>query len=390
MINDCQKYIDNSEICGCLALDLSRAFDMINHDILLSKLCIYGINNEALKWFSSYLDNRTQRIKLDSHMSQREKINYGVPQGSILGPLLFVLYINDLPCIVKHCDIDMYADDTSLKSHGLSILDVSEKLQNDCRLIEIWLRNNLMVVNTSKSKSMAICSYQKRASLESDIIQLNFEGTELEQVDECKILGLLIDENLSFKPQIDRICSKISSFIGLLYRIRPFVDRKCLILFYNSFILPLIDYWLNIWFSAANVHIQKVQVLQNRAARAILNVSYDTSSAFMLKELNIMSVKNRGIYQTCLLKFKVLNCEAPEYLNVFNNVQNANYVLRSNDQSLLEVPKAKTETFKKSFSYSGAALWNSLPKNIKDIDNICEFKVKLKAWLLRDTPSERC
>ena len=364
MINDCQKYIDNSEICGCLALDLSRAFDMINHD-----LCIYGINNEALKWFSSYLDNRTQRIKLGSHMSQREKIKYGVPQGSILGPLLFVLYINDLPCIVNHCDIDMYADDTSLKSHGLSILDVSEKLQNDCRLIEIWLRNNLMVVNTSKSKSMAICSYQKRASLESDFIQLNFEGTELEQVDECKILGLLIDENLSFKPQIDRICSKISSFIGLLYRIRPFVDRKCLILFYNSFILPLIDYWLNIWFSAANVHIQKVQVLQNRAARAILNVSYDTSSAFMLKELNIMSVKNRGIYQTCLLMFKVLNCEASEYLNVFNNVQNANYVLRSNDQSLLEVPTAKTETFKKSFSYSGAALWNSLPKNIKDIDN---------------------
>ena len=120
-------------------------------------------------------------------MSQREKIKYGVPQGSILGPLLFVLYINDLPCIVNHCDIDMYADDTSLKSHGLSILDVSEKLQNDCRLIEIWLRNNLMVVNTSKSKSMAICSYQKRASLESDIIQLNFEGTELEQVNECKI-----------------------------------------------------------------------------------------------------------------------------------------------------------------------------------------------------------
>ena len=107
----------------------------------------------------------------------------------------------------------------------------------------------------------------------------------------------------------------------------------------------------------------------------------------MLKELNIMSVKNRGIYQTCLLMFQVLNCEAPEYLNVFNNVQNANYVLRSNDQSLLEVPTAKTETFKKSFSYSGAALWNSLPKNIKDIDNI---KVKLKAWLLRDTPSERC
>ena len=203
----------------------------------------------------------------------------------------------------------MYADDTSLKSHGLSILDVSEKLQNDCRLIEIWLRNNRMVVNTSKSKSMAICSYQKRASLESDIIQLNFECTELEQVDECKTLGLLIDENLSFKPHIDRICSKISSFIGLLYRIRPFVDRKCLILFYNSFILPLIDYCLNIWFSAANVHIQKVQVLQNRAARAILNVSYDTSSAFMLKELNIMSVKKRCIYQTCLLMFKVLNCE---------------------------------------------------------------------------------
>ena len=268
-------------------------------------------------------------------MSQREKIKYGVPQGSILGPLLFVLYINDLPCIVNHCDIDMYADD-SLKSHGLSILDVSEKLQNDCRLIEIWLRNNRMVVNTSKSKSTAICSYQKRASLESDIIQLNFKGIELEQVDECKILGLLIDENLSFKPHIDRICSKISSFIGLLYR---------MILFYNSFILPLIDYCLNIWFSAANVHIQKVQILQNRAARVILNVSYDTSSAFMLKELNIMSVKKRGIYQTCLLMFKVLNCEAPEYLNVFNNVQNANYVLRSNDQSLLEVPKAKTEIF---------------------------------------------
>ena len=249
-------------------------------------------------------------------MSEAETVLYGVPQGSKLGPLLFILFINDLPFNVEHCTLDMYADDTNAAAHGSSLIQTTENIQSDN--IEKSLENNRMVVNASKSSVMLVCSHQKRASLLTDRIVLSYNNNTLTQVEEVKVLGLTIDQNLTWKPHIEKTCNKISKLIGLLYRIRPFIDKNCMILYYNSFILPLIDYCLNLWFDAGNVHVHRVQVLQNRIARLILNASHDCSSHDILQRLNWMSVKQRGVYQTCLLMFKVLKCDHPEYLNIFS------------------------------------------------------------------------
>ena len=182
-----------------------------------------------------------------------------------------------------------------------------------------------MVVNASKSSVMLVCSHQKCASLLTDRILLSYNNNTLTQVEEFKVLGLTTDQNLTWKPHFEKTCNKISKLIGLLYRLRPFIDKNCMILYYNSFILPLIDYCLNLWFDAGNVHVHRVQVLQNRIARLILNSLHDCSSHDILQRLNWMSVKQRGVYQTCLLMFKVLKCDHPEYLNIFN-YQSYNYV----------------------------------------------------------------
>ena len=238
LIEECYKDLNDNNLIGLLALDFRKAFDILNHEVLLKKLSLYGCNKLAVTWFKSYLTNRVQSVKIEDVSLKNCIVEDGVPQGSILGPLLFVIFINDMPLHCSECTVHLYADDSTLKASKLSI---------DLVNIENWCANNRFVINTQKSNFMITCSYQKRKYI-------------------------LLDNSLTWNLHINNVCNKLSSLIGLFYKIHKFLDFSSKVLFYNSYILPRIDYCLSICGDAPIDTLLRLFRLQKRVARLILDV----------------------------------------------------------------------------------------------------------------------
>ena len=202
-------------------------------------------------------------------------------------------------------------------------------------------------------------------------------------VDNVKILGLTVDNHLTWGIQVQTTCSKKSSLIGLMYRLRPFLDRQLLCMFYNSYILPHIDYCINIYGHASETNINKIQVLQNRAARLILQADWYTHGQDMLNELCWMNVKQRLFYHTGLLMYKVMHNIAPSYLKIFSE-RETRYSLRSEGNDILNVPQPHSNMCKQSFLYHGSVVWNSLPSSIREMPNIGSFKKHFKRFIFAE------
>ena len=200
--------IDMGLFVGTVFLDLRKAFDLVNHDVLVEKLRIYGLSNSSLEWFQSYMSDRTQCSQINGVLSHPSKVVCGVPQGSILGPLLFLVYINDMGLSLKYCMYDMYADDTTFYVMGKNINEINDKLTVDMCSISNWCKANKMVMNTNKTKTMLIGSQQRLPTL-NDVEKLSVEvnGCVLANVELEKLLGVYIDPRLSWNTHIDHVYS---------------------------------------------------------------------------------------------------------------------------------------------------------------------------------------
>ena len=218
--------INNGFLNGVIFIDLKKAFDTIDHDIVLRKLRCYGADETALKWVNSYLSNRYQRCQVNGELSGISPINCGVPQGSIIGPLLFLLYINDLPnCLARACP-RMYADDTNITVSANNAADLKTMLNDELSNFNLWLRANKLSLNITKTEYMIIGSRQRlRATTENQIIEVCIEGKKITRVAESKSLGVYIDETLSWKKHMKELSKKIASGIGALKRLMPFISK---------------------------------------------------------------------------------------------------------------------------------------------------------------------
>lgn len=383
------KEMDQGNYTGVLFLDFKKAFDMVNHTILLSKLKVYKLDDLSLNWFRSYLSERSQKVIINNYESSAQNIRYGIPQGSILGPLLFLLYINDLPLYVDHSMSDLYADDTTIHFSSNSISDINIKLNEDMEKVQGWCTSNDMVINTMKSKSMIMGSSRKIQYLESNF-NIFYDDVLLNDVKYEKLLGITIDNCLSWCQQINNIVSKISSRLGLMCRLRTYLPTEGLIMYYNGYILPLFDYCCTVWGETTNLNLEKLCKLQKRAARIILNAKYDIPSLQLFKKLGWLSIQNRLEYHKSVLMYKCINNSAPDYLcNLFDMNTNSNvYSLRSSAKGNLFVPRPNSNFMKRTFHYSGTILWNSLPPNLKLIQDIDLFKKKYTDYLMSKQNNE--
>ena len=222
--------MDSELVSGVLFLDLKKAFDPVDHKLMLRKHNLYGIKGGALNLFTSYLSTRTQVYKIKNTMSSSSPVSCSVPQKSNLRPLHFLLYVNDLPNCLKNCTPFMYADDTNLTVHGNTAKDLELKLNSELNNVHKWLITNRLTLNVEKTEYMLVGSRQKLANLSNlSEIKVSIDNNEVERVSNTKTLGIIIDENLKWKEHIDSASKKISKTIGMLRRVsKPFVSQDSL------------------------------------------------------------------------------------------------------------------------------------------------------------------
>ena len=220
--NQCYFNIDNDMVTAVVFLDLAKAFDTIDHTILLKKLNLYGVHENTVKWFHSYLTGRQQKCEVNGTLSESSFISTGVPRGSISGPLLFLLYINDLPCCLKHSKARMYADDTNITTSASNFNDTEKLVNEDLDSIKQWLLANKLSINVTKTEYILVCSKYKSAQFTRPL-NIKLGSDSIERVDASKSLGIYIDEHLTWSAHIDYSAKKISSALGGLKQIRAYV-----------------------------------------------------------------------------------------------------------------------------------------------------------------------
>ena len=388
MIDSWLKAINDGKFVGCLMVDFRKAFDLVDHSLILQKLKLYKCDENSLSWFNSYLSNRTQRVSMNNKFSASEPIRYGVPQGSILGPLMFLIFINDLPLVLKTAvtSTDLYADDTTAYDIQSNMQTLQQNLQNALILLNKWCRENGMVINTDKTKVMLITSRQKRSNLQDNNLELNFNDVDLKLSSNEKILGVQIEENLLWNSHFQYISKKIASNLWLLSQIKSFLSVDDKLLFYNAYIRPHIEYCSVIWGNSTYLNIKKMTKLQRRACKLILGSEYRHLDE-ACDHLKILSFNESVFLNKAKMMYKIANSIAPSYLINLFQMRNSSDDTISNLRTVTNrnflIPKPKLNLFKNSLSYSGAIIWNSIPLEIKNSNSLNMFVNKCKAWLKR-------
>ena len=303
MIDSWLKAINEGHKVGCVLVDFRKAFDLVDHQILLKKLQCYKCNDSCLSWFESYLFNRTQCVSLNNNLSDAADVIYGVPQGSILGPLLFLIFLNDLPLYIQSTStsVDLYADGTyfccTCSSHDKLVLERNVQASLDCH--QGWCHENGMVLNTDKTKVMLITSRQKRTVLNDAVLNLQYSDIDISMTTCDKILGIQVDDNLTWNSHFNFLSKKLSSYMWLLSKVRTYLSTEHRVLFYNAYIKPHLDYCRLIWSNTSNVNINKISRRQRRSCKLILGIEYNgLIDAFQRLEIlsfdqSISSVKQK-------------------------------------------------------------------------------------------------
>ena len=260
---------DAGKPTGALFIDLKKAFDTVPYDDLICKLKRFGLEENSLAWLTSYLTNRTQAVCVEDELSSPMPVLSGVPQGSILGPVLFTLYINDLPSCIQFSNIMMYADDTVIYLSSTSTSDIELKLNLDLANLSQWLHYNKLVLNMKKTEFITFGTHQPLARQKCDGTDISLNGQPIKYTDTFKYLGVVLDDTLSFNDHVDYVRMKV---LGMFSRIRPSLTPEAANRLYKAMVLPVLDYCDAVWRECGQGNSDKIERLQRRAARIVIKL----------------------------------------------------------------------------------------------------------------------
>ena len=312
LVDKISEALDNGDYVIGVFLDFSKASDTVDHDILLRKLEKYGIRGTALDWFTDYLSNRLQYVTYNGAKPKREIIKCGVPQGSILGPLLFLLYINELSTVSNDCFSVLFADDTNMFVTGKNTSEMCVKLNNDLQEICEWLRCNKLSLNILKTHYMIFTTKNKTAQ----DLDIKISNTAVERVYDTKFLGVYIDAQLTWKRHIEYTCSKLSKCAGILLKARKKLNKSALILLYYSFAYPYFIYWNQVWGDTYPTNLGRMVLLQKRLVRGVTCSHYRAHTEPLMLANQLLSINDINVYVVGIFMYNYVTQKLPQ---IFEN-----------------------------------------------------------------------
>ena len=372
LVENCRAGLDDKNIVGMVLMDLSKAYDCLPHDLLIAKLEAYGFGMNSLRLLYSYLTARRQRVKINSTYSSWLDITSGVPQGSVLGPLLFNIFINDMLFFVKNSKVCNFADDNTLYATSKRLSEVLASLELDVGITLDWFETNFMVANPSKFKIMFLGLHQTHK------LCLEINNQIVPSSDTVKLLGIDIDSKLKFDNHVKTICAKTSRKVSAFSRVANFITFEQAKLLYNSFIMSNFGYCPLIWMFCGKTANEEINRIHKRALRRLYN---DFSSSFneLLARSGQKTVHLQNLQKLLLEVFKSLHQMNPAFMWEFFERKQSNYNLRNKD--LLQIPRFQTITYgANSITYRGSYLWNSIPDVVKSCDSVLSFKRQIREW----------
>ena len=373
IVEDWKAALDENKYVGAVLMDLSKAFDCLPHDLLIEKLKAYGVTQESCNLMSSYLSDRLQRVKIGNNVSSWSTIIKGVPQGSILGPLLFNIFINDIFYFVTKTTIYNYADDNTVSYSDKDLEILKETLISECLKLLRWFVDNQMQANPDKFQSISVGKKTHSALASLEIADVSIPCSE-----NVKLLGVELDYKLDFDIQVTQICKKAARQLNVLQRLSKFLNEKSRFLIYKSFIQSNFNYCPLVWHFCSKTNTEKLEKIQFRALKVVF-CDYESDYATLLNKAQMPTLHISRLRCIAAEAYKCIYNLSPDYIRDLVELKQSSYNFRY--ENTAKVPKVRTTAYgKKSFRFEAARVWNSLPNEMRTAENFPEFRRMVRTW----------
>jgi hypothetical protein len=384
VLNSIFSAADDRKVTFLTLLDLSSAFDTVDRDILMHKLISVGVRDNVLHWIGTYLSDRSQSVIIDSHTSTPAPLQYGVPQGSVLGPLLFIIYLSDISCVFGKLGIEyvIYADDIqfwiSCSVHEAE--KTVKKLTDSIISIKQWLASNMLVLNDSKTE-VIVCGSPQLVSRVS-VTDIHIGNICIPLSKKVRDLGVIIDDSMTFCQHITNISSSAFAYLRVIGRLRQSLSKKDCLMLVQSLVISRILYCSTIFNGISQKQMQRLQRIQNASLRLVELKSRSDSIADSFLTHKWLKVPKLIVYRSSVFTFSILKSQRPSYLYNLLRPYRQSRELRSINGNLLDTPRCLTRMGERSFSLFAPSVWNSIPRQVKEIISTDGFKAHLLNHLM--------
>ena len=366
------KNLNNNKYTVSIFMDLSKAFDVLNHNILKRKLEHYGFRNNFLKFIMNFIKDREYFVSVNGHTSHSRTVNIGVPQGSTLGPLFFLLYINDMVNCAELI-FSLFADDSTATHSDFNLKDLLDKLKLEFAKVLEWLKTNKLIINLQKTYLMVFTNKER-----PETISLNINGSIIQERTESKFLGVILDNKLTWHAHIKHISSKISKSVAILRMLRDTFPKHILKTLYLTLVYPYFNYCNLIWGSAYNSTLNPLVILQKKCIRIICNAEFLAHTDPLFKSTKLLKLKQLHELNCAIFIYKCFHSTAYANFKIMMITSSQIHQYNTRNRDDIRSLHHRLHLGANSFFNKGIKIWNNLPNEIKHANSILYFKSKMK------------